>query len=400
MKIPVLVWFLIPFCMPTLLAEEAETPLDALRSVFSNSMEVIEKDYSKSADKHMEQYRNALDRLQKDQTRRGDLEGLIATRDESKRFEKEKTLPGPPLSNHPRALSSLQSGFRKAMTQTQRKRHERTTVLMKRYLQKLGTLMKSLVRQEKLDRAIVIQAEAEKIKARLAGGDLQGLEIQPRTTTRLPNGPGRGLVLHYTFDADEGDRVSDRSTQKNHGKVIGATWSAEGKIGGAYEFDGKNDWIDCGNDPSLSIPGPMTISLWVKFNSKKLNSGLCTKGTGNGGESWLLDNRFRWVRRKAADGLPVITMNKAGYPPGAWYHLAAVDDGQRLRLYVDGRCVSEAIYGVESQVNDHVVSLGGRQANNGPYNLMLDGLLDEVAIYSRGLSEEEILQLYEAGDGP
>ena len=82
-----------------------------------------------------------------------------------------------------------------------------------------------------------------------------------------------GLVLYYTFD-EKGDRVEDRSGKGNHGTPRGAAYSPDGLQGGAFQFDGQDDALDCGADPSLQIPGSLTYSLWLKTTQTPPVSGL------------------------------------------------------------------------------------------------------------------------------
>ena len=80
----------------------------------------------------------------------------------------------------------------------------------------------------------------------------------------------RGLTK--STDADEpapvgwwrlNGNAEDSSGNNNHGTLSGDPQWVVGKIGGALEFDGVDDHVDCGNDPSLDITGPVTIAAWV-----------------------------------------------------------------------------------------------------------------------------------------
>ena len=62
--------------------------------------------------------------------------------------------------------------------------------------------------------------------------------------------------------------TKDYSKNLNHGTVNGATWTTNGKVGGAYEFDGVDDYISLpfGKGWNISQTNPLTISMWVKPN--------------------------------------------------------------------------------------------------------------------------------------
>jgi len=74
-----------------------------------------------------------------------------------------------------------------------------------------------------------------------------------------------GLVLHYPFDVDEGSIAGDESGNGHTGMVCGATWTPEGLNGGAYIFDGENDWIKTSQDDQLNFDtNAFTLSVWIK----------------------------------------------------------------------------------------------------------------------------------------
>ena len=71
-----------------------------------------------------------------------------------------------------------------------------------------------------------------------------------------------GLVLHYTFDANDGGVILDQSGNGWTGVVHGTTWTSNGVSGGACDFTGTNSYVDLG---ATVCGGVRTISLW--FNS-------------------------------------------------------------------------------------------------------------------------------------
>ncbi len=77
-----------------------------------------------------------------------------------------------------------------------------------------------------------------------------------------------GLVLELNFD-DQTDPGKDTSGQGNNGTLNGPTWTSSGKVGGALEFDGIDDYIDIGNYPSLNITDEISIEAWFKLNEVK-----------------------------------------------------------------------------------------------------------------------------------
>ena len=244
------------------------------------------------------------------------------------------------------------------------------------------------------------------LKARLA---LARIEKElARLGAHLPGGaaalpPGAVLALsfdkHTLFEKGGATCARDLSGKGNNARAIGATWTAKGVSGGAFDFDGKDDYLDCGHGESLNIKGPMTISMWVNLRGWDHDAGLCTKGVGRGGESWLLDMGGRGVRflRRPTTVTPyaAVTTGKA-ITPGKWHHIVAIADGKRLRIYLDLAETRGPAYSKASQVNTHIVSIGSRQSGSGPYDANVAGLIDEVAVWPRALTPEEVKKLHEA----
>jgi len=71
------------------------------------------------------------------------------------------------------------------------------------------------------------------------------------------------LVAHWKLDEGSGNTVYDSSTSGNDGTFAGDPQWVAGYYGGALEFDGTDDNIDCGNDDSLNITDEITLSAWI-----------------------------------------------------------------------------------------------------------------------------------------
>ena len=69
------------------------------------------------------------------------------------------------------------------------------------------------------------------------------------------------LVGHWSFDEGQGDVAYD-SASNNHGAVVGATWTTNGKVGGALHFDG-DDYVRIADSPELDGMVEMTMAAWV-----------------------------------------------------------------------------------------------------------------------------------------
>jgi len=79
-----------------------------------------------------------------------------------------------------------------------------------------------------------------------------------------------GLVAHWNFDSIIDDQVPDLSGNNNLGRNHGAKQVKRGD-GYALSFDGLNDYVDCGNDPSLRLQKAVSISAWVFPDARPTN---------------------------------------------------------------------------------------------------------------------------------
>ena len=176
------------------------------------------------------------------------------------------------------------------------------------------------------------------------------------------------------------------------GRAKFADW-VEGKLGKALSFDGVDDYVDCGSDSSLDIAGNMTVEVWIKTAVSQTNhAGMVVKGaTGFPWTGWQLqfyNNKARGIifdysNNAIVEGTTVIT-------DGSWHHIVLTDDGSYLRLYVDS---IEEDYALSSGVGNYDTTVELRIGRDRG-SLYFNGTIDEVRIYNRALSEEEIINKY------
>jgi len=209
-----------------------------------------------------------------------------------------------------------------------------------------------------------------------------------------------GLVAKWHFDEGSGSVLKDSSGNGNDGVIYGATW-VEGKYGGALSFDGVDDYLDCGNDASLDDIAIKTLVFWVNLNTQTgsgVGSHFLNKGSSNG---WFISTEPSKNRNIFGQGFS-ITDGRWSFPQyslNKWHHIVVVYDRQSFTndpvIYVDG---------VSQKVTEYSTPSG--TANSDFWNNLLisadpsfdrwvDGSIDEVRIYNRALTEEEIKEHYE-----
>jgi N-acetylneuraminic acid mutarotase len=201
--------------------------------------------------------------------------------------------------------------------------------------------------------------------------------------------PPAGLVSWWA-----GDKTAEDVQGTNPGVLLNGTSFRPGKVGSGFALDGVNDWVTIPNSNSLSETR-ITLDAWVyPTGNVGLNRHIISKDyIGVGREYSLAIND---VNKFAAfvtlpTGLVLLYGNTTPLL-NTWYHVAMTHDGQKLRLYVNG-VLDGAIEAVGDTVPTQVeVSIGG-----GAYGEFFKGIIDEAQIFSRALTDAEILAIYQAG---
>ncbi len=211
-----------------------------------------------------------------------------------------------------------------------------------------------------------------------------------------------GLVAHYPFetsrDAPESERAEASSTiAGGAGAVVDARWGESGKSGLCATFDGGDDRISI---PAL-VRDDFTITFWVKSDRIAPGSAADPRWfTGAG----LVDGEVAGIvddfgismigngMIAAGVGNPETFVNSSlGFNDGQWHHVALTRStgGGAIGLFVDGIEEMSAIGGRQSLNATASLTIGALNTGGGAFT----GALDEVRIYQRQLSANELLSL-------
>ena len=217
--------------------------------------------------------------------------------------------------------------------------------------------------------------------------------------------PTNGLVGWWPFNGN----ANDESGNGNHGPVNGATLTSDrnGVFSSAYSFDGNSNYINL----NKQLPNIFSISLWVQvFNFKTYivnnqdfiggkilstidnNIELSGFECGTFGEKSLYGQHVAgfWniVPSKQSVALSNLVIKQ-------WKNLIIIYNGKDLLYYVDG--ILESSSSTLFKQNNKNLFVGARQFHkNGP-DFFFDGVIDDIAIWNRALSENEIKSLYNTG---
>lgn len=208
----------------------------------------------------------------------------------------------------------------------------------------------------------------------------------------------QGLVGHWSFD-DPANPGYDDSDHGYNGTVYGATWTSEGASGGALRFDGVDDYV--GFASPVRNTAPYSVCAWVKIDSP--TTALPVFPVANGGETsqsyglCLYKNTYpTWgFGVRTQDGLA--TDGGTEYSPATteWIFLCGTWDGStdadRVKFYVNGDFVSSDTVVPAASGPALNLRIGGPSEGGPGYHF--PGIIDEVRIYDRALSQDEIEEL-------
>ncbi len=213
----------------------------------------------------------------------------------------------------------------------------------------------------------------------------------------------RSLVGWWRFNIESGESSTffrDWSTWENNATCSGTNCpaSTSGKFGNALGFDGVNDYLDAGNASSLDITGNLTIEAWVK--PERLETAHIVKKASrdstDGYELSLSESTgkayFRVNQNTSHNTYKLFS--KSSYPldGNTWVHLVGVYNRAQVQIYFNGNLENNRSGPAKIISNTDNLKIGGPDLSR-----YFNGTIDEVRIWNRALSPEEIKASYDAG---
>ena len=228
------------------------------------------------------------------------------------------------------------------------------------------------------------------------------------------------IVGYWPCDESSGQIVADVVGGANGTMMVGPAWLGqgkphdqgwgEGKFGAGLVFDPGQQWFvrvkNTGALGEIGAPNTIfTVAFWVKSTDKDRKVRVVDKGSTN----WVTKG---WWVGICCGGFPVAEVaappELAGFhapavliADGQWHHVAYVFTmGDAVSIYVDGKFAKKAgTHTVLDVSSDWDITFGavgslkeGKPPGGGQY---VDGSIDDIAIFNRGLTEEEIKELAE-----
>lgn len=222
---------------------------------------------------------------------------------------------------------------------------------------------------------------------------LAGTFIGPGRATGAEARSDPNLVGWWKLDDAESTAL-DSSGRGNHGTLVGGPVWGEGRIRGGLTFNGTSNYVQCSGGTGLDVRSALTVTMWVR-----------TADAANGERNaYLMKGEFTYGMRHRDSNEIEFYIYSLGHQyarvpvtsafNGTWHHLAGTYDGTALRLYIDGEVQATTPWTGPINIDEnYYVNFGRNSQGDSTAQWYYQGDLDEVRIYDRALSQEEIQKL-------
>jgi len=203
-----------------------------------------------------------------------------------------------------------------------------------------------------------------------------------------------GLVGHWTFDGKDisGTTAKDTSGNNNNGTISGAT-KAIGKLGQGTDFSVATNVVTVPDKDNLDGMSQLTLSAWINPRTSGIGTSfgrIIEKGNGSSYNFLFVGNNLECDIGVTAVGS---TTSPLSGKYNSWHHVDCVYDGANVSIYLDGVSVASAAKTGVVGSGSTAMTIGNNVAGDRTFN----GKIDDVRIYNRALSANEIGQLYHFG---
>ena len=215
-----------------------------------------------------------------------------------------------------------------------------------------------------------------------------------------PGTLSNGLISYYKFDETSGNTAAD-TKNTNNGTATGTT-IVDGKIGKARSFSTTASYVSLGNSSTLNPTNAITASAWINqtsgagFKSIARRAGAWNFMRDSNDSYWEISPQiaFNFTNSQGTNqdcrGNTIISNN-------IWYFVAATYDQQNVKLYVNG--VLDKTCPFTAPIKTLAANTYIGRALNDDTLWNFPGIIDEVGIWDRALTPEEVTSLYNGGSG-
>jgi len=234
---------------------------------------------------------------------------------------------------------------------------------------------------------------------------IDDIRLYPKTPEFItPADPGKtNLVALYAFEGN----TNDTSGHGLNGTIKQATLVPSGRAGGGSALKvEKAGYVDLGNPPSLDFAGDWTVTAW--FKTAMAGTGDANQGTilGKGGDN-TGGKRYALIMNQNTEGILTLVVDddvtrydansKTKTNDDQWHFVAGQREGTALRIYIDGQLEGTntvpATYDLAGTSQHNAYIGASTNHTNATLYKLFSGLIDDVRVYNRALSQAEILWL-------
>jgi hypothetical protein len=208
-----------------------------------------------------------------------------------------------------------------------------------------------------------------------------------------------GLVAFYPFNGN----TNDESGNGNHGTINGPILASDrfSQLNNAFEFSGNGDFIDLSSrNFNISGSSTRTISLWVNPKSETYNNmTLFSSGSPNYSNSFnirlnthlLTNTSYRLGFMSFANDFDPDYNSEGGVSilNNTWTHLLIVFENTQIKFFINGAVTNNGTLNIDTQGNQNYIG----KSNHLGSEFYFKGLLDDIRIYNRALTQSEITYL-------
>lgn len=216
-----------------------------------------------------------------------------------------------------------------------------------------------------------------------------------------------GLVARWHIDEGSGSSIDDSSSNLNDGTITGATWvGADGgrwytsttagfSTGNSLIFNGSTDYVTVADSSSLDVTN-ITIAAWIKTGTdvsttQYIVSKWIDSDPNRSYAIGIETSKFIFLTSSSGTLATIDSMSIGSVSTNTWYHFLVTSDGSNKRVYINGTELTPA-RGWANSIHSSNTGLTIGNLNNSVTNYFT-GIIDEVSIYNRALSADEVKAL-------
>lgn len=375
-------------------SDSTETTPDALKFKY----EVQRVEIEKSLIELKKLYLSQLDKLLTSMQSAGELDKAIAVKAE------QAILAGTIPKSKPSDFESLKR-LRRIYNKEKAKRsleiQQKLIPLLTSYEQILNSSKVSLTKKGRLPEAKEVASRQDVVTAEIAALKLSIEKLKSGSTepetgqVKLPASVLKGLLLHYDFDKEpQGGIIQDAGPNARQAKVEGATWTASGKNGSCFTFDGQKARLQI--IQALPDMKDMTVAAWIRYRAPNGHQGMvfCDYDGKNGNDVMfgLTDRSTVYLRADKGKGRNLRdSIELRNELTENWHHLLWTLSPSRSTVYINGERVG-SVTNAGSNIGFHNAYIG--YGNDEKSWTAFNGDIDDFMIWERDLSASEVRVLY------